>query len=76
MIAHELGKNTTLKCNVEAWLKLLMQDIVEFEQAGVESLKVVREIVKKQERMLTLASFYDEHAQPILKNIIYLYPIY
>lgn len=69
MIAHELGKNTTLKCNVEAWLKLLMQDIVEFEQAGVESLKVVREIVKKQERMLTLASFYDEHAQPILKNI-------
>lgn len=69
MIAHELGKNTALKCNVEAWLKLLMQDIVEFEQAGVESLKVVREIVKKQERMLTLASFYDEHAQPILKNI-------
>ena len=60
MIAHELGKNTTLKCYVNAWLKLLMQDIIEFEQAGVESLKFVREIVKKQERMLTLASYYDE----------------
>ena len=69
MIAHELGKQTTVKCNVEAWLKLLMQDIVEFEQAGVESLKTVREIVKKQERMLTLASFYDEQEQSILKDI-------
>ncbi|MFW1949320.1 exodeoxyribonuclease V subunit gamma [Acinetobacter bereziniae] len=69
MIAHELGKQTTLKCNVEAWLKLLMQDIVEFEQAGVESLKTVREIVKKQERMLTLASFYDEQEQSILQDI-------
>ena len=69
MIAHELGKNTALKCHVEVWLKLLMQDIVEFEQAGVESLKLAREIVKKQERMLTLASFYDEQDQPILKNI-------
>jgi exodeoxyribonuclease V gamma subunit len=69
VIAHELGKQTTLKCNVEAWLKLLTQDIVEFEQAGVESLKAVREIVKKQERMLTLASFYDEHEHAILKDI-------
>lgn len=69
MIAHELGKQTPLKCNVEAWLKLLMQDIAEFEQAGVESLKTVREIVKKQERMLTLASFYDEQEQSILQEI-------
>ncbi|MFW1800519.1 exodeoxyribonuclease V subunit gamma [Acinetobacter nematophilus] len=69
MIAHELGKQTPLKCNVETWLKLLMQDIAEFEQAGVESLKTVREIVKKQERMLTLASFYDEQEQSILQEI-------
>ncbi|MCX5467651.1 exodeoxyribonuclease V subunit gamma [Acinetobacter nematophilus] len=69
MIAHELGKRTPLKCNVEAWLKLLMQDIAEFEQAGVESLKTIREIVKKQERMLTLASFYDEQEQSILQDI-------
>ncbi|RZG49098.1 exodeoxyribonuclease V subunit gamma [Acinetobacter wuhouensis] len=81
MIAHELGKNTQLKCYVAAWLNLLMQDIIEFEQAGVESLKVVRDIVKKQERMLTLASYYDERIenltgasahvkeQSVLKNI-------
>ena len=81
MIAHELGKNTQLKCYVDAWLNILMQDIIKFEQAGVESLKVVREIVKKQERMLTLASYYDERIenltgasahvkeQSVLKNI-------
>ncbi len=69
MIAHELKSTTGLTLNVEAWLKLLMQDIIEFEQAGVESLKKVREIVKKQERMLTLASFYDEQDDSILRNI-------
>ncbi|OTG84908.1 exodeoxyribonuclease V subunit gamma [Acinetobacter sp. ANC 4648] len=69
MIAHELNANTGLSLNVEAWLKLLMQDIGEFEQAGVESLKKVRDIVKKQERMLTLASFYDEQDASILRNI-------
>ena len=81
MIAHELGKNTQLKCYVDAWLNILMQDIIKFEQAGVESLKVVREIEKKQERMLTLASYYDERIenltgasahvkeQSVLKNI-------
>ena len=55
MIAHELGRNTALKCHVEAWLNLLMQDIAEFEQAGVDVLKSVWAIVKKQEKMLTLA---------------------
>ena len=69
MIAHELGAESGLNNHVETWLNALMQDIIEFEQAGVESLKAVREIVKKQERMLTLASFYDEQDHPILKNI-------
>jgi len=69
MTAHELGTESGLKSDAETWLKLLMQDILEFEQAGVEALKSVREIVKKQERMLTLASFYDEQENPILKNI-------
>ena len=64
MIAHELGRNFA----VDLWLKRLMQDLVEFEQAGVESLKHLREIIKKQERMLTLASFYDEHDQPTLQQ--------
>lgn len=69
MTAHELGTQSGLKSDAETWLKMLMQDILEFEQAGVEALKTVREIVKKQERMLTLASFYDEQENPILKNI-------
>ena len=69
MTAHELGTQSGLKSDAETWLKMLMQDILEFEQVGVEALKTVREIVKKQERMLTLASFYDEHENPILKNI-------
>ncbi|WP_089605325.1 exodeoxyribonuclease V subunit gamma [Acinetobacter piscicola] len=69
MTAHELGLQSGLKSDAETWLKMLMQDILEFEQAGVEALKTVREIVKKQERMLTLASFYDEQENSILKNI-------
>lgn len=69
MTAHELGLQSGLKSDAETWLKVLMQDIIEFEQAGVEALKSVREIVKKQERMLTLASFYDEQENSILKNI-------
>lgn len=58
MIAHELGQVVT----AEVWLNRLMADIAEFQQAGVESLKSVFEIVQKQERMLTLARFY-EHDQ-------------
>ncbi|OTG85686.1 exonuclease V subunit gamma [Acinetobacter sp. ANC 4558] len=56
MIAHELGQNI----HVEQWLKLLMKDITEFMDAGVSALSSVFKIVKKQERMLTLANFYDE----------------
>ncbi|TCM70930.1 DNA helicase/exodeoxyribonuclease V gamma subunit [Acinetobacter calcoaceticus] len=56
--AHPKSKSEQV--NAETWLRRIMQDISEFEQAGVESLKTVREIVKKQERMLTLASFYDQ----------------
>ena len=71
MIAHELGKETTIKSHVEAWLNLLMKDIAEFEQAGVEILKSVREIVKKQERMLTLAyrNTQDETEAKELKQL-------
>lgn len=57
MTAHELGTESGLKSDAETWLKLLMQDIIEFEQAGVEALKSVREIVKKQERMLHISQF-------------------
>ncbi len=56
MIAHELGK----KICVEKWLKTLMDDVNEFIDAGVDSLNSVYKIIKKQDRMLTLASFYDE----------------
>ena len=64
MIAHETPTLSKQKIHVESWLKRLMQDIVEFEQCGVEALKSVREIVKKQERMLTLANYYDQRNAP------------
>ena len=71
MIAHELGNNTTIQCHVEAWLNLLMKELAEFEQSGVEILKSVREIVKKQERMLTLAyrNTQDETEAKELKQL-------
>ena len=65
MTAHEQGQNI----RVEQWLKHLMQDIAEFEQAGVDSLTTVYKIIKKQQRMLTLASFYDEHDHHALQHL-------
>lgn len=62
---HEQGKVYT----VEYWLQVLGKDIVEFEQVGVSALKAVREIVKKQERMLTLASYYAETETGTLRKI-------
>ncbi|MEI2557482.1 exodeoxyribonuclease V subunit gamma [Acinetobacter pittii] len=62
---HEQGKVYT----VEYWLQVLGKDIVEFEQVGVAALKAVREIVKKQERMLTLASYYAETDTGTLRKI-------
>lgn len=65
LIMHEQRKVHT----VEYWLQVLSQDIVEFEQAGVVALKTAREIVKKQERMLTLASYYAEAETGTLRKI-------
>ena len=65
MTAHEQGERVP----VETWLKRLMQDITEFEDAGVESLSSVYKIIKKQQRMLTLASFYDEHDHHALRAL-------
>ena len=67
---HNLQNNNEQhNLNAETWLNRLLKDIGEFEQAGVESLKSVREIVKKQERMLTLANFYDDADDPTLKML-------
>lgn len=54
---------------VEYWLNCLMQEMATFEQAGVEALAVVYKIVKKQQRMLTLANFYDEQDQHALQGL-------
>lgn len=62
---HEQGQVYT----VEYWLQVLGKDIVEFEQVGIAALKAVREIVKKQERMLTLASYYAETETGTLRKI-------
>lgn len=56
LAAHEQGQ----RLPVETWLKRLKADVQEFEQAGIVALKAVREIIQKQERMLTLASYYEE----------------
>ncbi|MDR7016718.1 exodeoxyribonuclease V subunit gamma [Acinetobacter sp. 3657] len=53
---------------VETWLTRIKADVQEFEQADVTALKAVREIVQKQERMLTLASYYDD-AETQLRQI-------
>src|SRR5699024_5138540 len=65
MIAHEQGPSLP----VEHWLRHLMHDIADFEAAVVESLGLVYKIIKKQERMLTLASFYDEHDHHALRSL-------
>ncbi|WP_096910965.1 MULTISPECIES: exodeoxyribonuclease V subunit gamma [Acinetobacter] len=54
--AHEQGQ----RLPVEAWLKRIKADVQEFEQAEIVALKTVREIIQKQERMLTLASYYED----------------
>ncbi len=63
--AHEQHE----KRSVEAWLQLLMQDVTAFEQAGVMALKTARDIIKKQERMVTLASFYGDKDTHGLRDI-------
>ncbi|UUM27862.1 exodeoxyribonuclease V subunit gamma [Acinetobacter colistiniresistens] len=56
LVAHEQGQGLP----VEAWLKRIKADVQEFEQAEIVALKTVREIIQKQERMLTLASYYED----------------
>lgn len=63
--AHEQHE----KRSVEAWLQLLMEDVTAFEQAGVMALKTARDIIKKQERMVTLASFYGDKDTHGLRDI-------
>ncbi|WOE30588.1 MULTISPECIES: exodeoxyribonuclease V subunit gamma [unclassified Acinetobacter] len=62
MIGHELGEIL----HVEQWFERLMQDVSEFIQAGVEALNTVYTIIKKYQRMLTLANFYDQDQQHAL----------
>ncbi|MGA4852352.1 exodeoxyribonuclease V subunit gamma [Acinetobacter haemolyticus] len=64
LVVHEQGQ----RLPVEIWLKRLKEDIQEFEQADIVALKTVREIIQKQERMLTLASYYDD-AETQLRQI-------
>lgn len=58
---HEIEEEKT----AEYWLNCLMDDINEFKAAGVEWLDSIYMIVKKQERMLTLTSFYDDEQQTL-----------
>ncbi|NWK82212.1 exodeoxyribonuclease V subunit gamma [Acinetobacter sp. SwsAc4] len=56
LVAHEQGQ----RLSVEFWLQRIKADVQEFEQADVVALKAIREIIQKQERMLTLASYYED----------------
>ncbi|WP_109439564.1 exodeoxyribonuclease V subunit gamma [Acinetobacter haemolyticus] len=64
LISHEQGQNLP----VEIWLNRLKMEVQEFEQADIVALKSVREIIQKQERMLTLASYYED-AETQLRKI-------
>ncbi len=65
MIAHELGQNIP----VEQWLRHLKQDVDEFQQAGVDALNIVADLIKKQERILSLAGHHDQHAYLALRGL-------
>lgn len=64
LTVHKQGQ----RLPVETWLTRIKAEVQEFEQADVTALKAVREIVQKQERMLTLASYYDD-AETQLRQI-------
>ncbi|MCE1272105.1 MAG: exodeoxyribonuclease V subunit gamma [Acinetobacter sp.] len=64
LLAHEQGQ----RLPVEFWLQRIKADVQEFEQADVVALKAIREIIQKQERMLTLASYYED-AETQLRQI-------
>jgi exodeoxyribonuclease V gamma subunit len=64
LVAHEQGQ----RLPVEFWLQRIKADVQEFEQADVVALKAIREIIQKQERMLTLASYYED-AETQLRQI-------
>ncbi|MCH7335464.1 exodeoxyribonuclease V subunit gamma [Acinetobacter sp. NIPH 2699] len=64
LTVHQQGQ----RLPVETWLTRIKDDVQEFEHADVMALKAVREIVQKQERMLTLASYYDD-AETQLRQI-------
>ena len=64
LVAHEQGQ----RLQVEFWLQRIKADVQEFEQADVVALKAIREIIQKQERMLTLASYYED-AETQLRQI-------
>ncbi|WP_122898870.1 exodeoxyribonuclease V subunit gamma [Acinetobacter sp. B51(2017)] len=60
---------TETEQSAEYWLNCLMDEINEFKAAGVEVLEQVYSLVKKQERMLTLTSFYDDDEQDALRSL-------
>lgn len=65
LIQHELGQAKT----VEYWLKQLMQDLSEFQDAGVDVLASVFSLVQKHDRMLTLASYFDAQSGQDLRQL-------
>lgn len=65
LIEHE----TQEQRSAEYWLNCLMDEINEFKAAGVDVLDSVYLLVKKQERMLTLTSFYDDDEQDALRSL-------
>ncbi len=60
---------TEAEQTAEYWLNRLMDEINEFKEAGVSILDSVYLLVKKQERMLTLTSFYDDAEQDALRSL-------
>ncbi|AOA57170.1 exodeoxyribonuclease V subunit gamma [Acinetobacter larvae] len=54
--------------DVEYWLRYLLEEVEAFEQAGVTALAPIKEILHKQQRMLTLAQFYAQDQQGLTRT--------
>jgi exodeoxyribonuclease V gamma subunit len=65
LILHEQGQ----VISVEKWLATLMQDLSEYMDAGVDVLAQVYMIVQKHNRMLTLASYFEEQSDQDLRYL-------
>ena len=67
MIEHE--QTEVIQRRVEDWLNVLMQEVYEFQEAGVDALAPVYKLLFKHERLLTLASYFEDELNQDLRKL-------